>query len=146
MPGSSDPAVRRVVLFDGVCSVCDRAVHFIFDRDARGRFQFAALQSPVGRALAAQHGISTGLETMALIEGDRVYTQSSAALRVARQLDGAWPVLYAFTLVPRALRDWAYRQFAARRYRWFGQLEACRVPTPEIRSRFLDLGPATPAH
>lgn len=127
-----------VILFDGVCSICDHAVHFILDRDPEGVFQFAALQSPAGEALSARFGLS-GLSTIVLVEDGQAYTQSTAALRIARKLGGAWPALYAFTLVPKPLRDWAYRLFAANRYRIFGQLDACRVPTPELRSRFLDL-------
>ncbi|HEX4340204.1 MAG TPA: thiol-disulfide oxidoreductase DCC family protein [Polyangiaceae bacterium] len=132
MPESS------VVLFDGVCNVCNAAVNFIIDRDPEGQFRFASLQSPEGQALAAPHGIAA-LEpsTMALIEDGKAFTQSTAALRIARRLKAPWPLAYAAAFVPRALRDVAYRYFAANRYRWFGKTEACRVPTPEIRSRFL---------
>jgi predicted DCC family thiol-disulfide oxidoreductase YuxK len=70
-----------------------------------------------------------------------VYTRSTAALRIARQLDGAWPLVYLLLIVPRPLRDAAYRYFAAHRYKWFGELDACRVPTPELRSRFLEASP-----
>jgi predicted DCC family thiol-disulfide oxidoreductase YuxK len=130
---------ERIVLFDGVCSVCDHGVHFILDRDSRRRFQFAALQSPAGQALLERFGIPNRLETMVLIEGGAVYTASTAVLRVARKLDGAWPVFYVLRFVPRRLRDLLYRFFVAHRYQWFGQLDACRIPTPELRSRFLDL-------
>lgn len=130
-----------IVLFDGVCNVCNAAVNFIIDRDPEGRFRFASLQSPEGMALAAPHGID-GSEpsTMVLIEDGRAYTQSTAALRIARKLRAPWPLAYAALFVPRALRDVAYRYFAANRYRWFGKTEACRVPTPDIRSRFLSAG------
>ena len=137
---ASEPC--RIVLFDGVCSVCDFAVHFIIDRDRGGRFQFAALQSEAGTALLARVGLS-GLSTMVLIEGDQAYTQSTAALRIARHLDGAWPALYVGIIVPKRLRDVAYRLFAAARYRLFGQLSACRVPSPQERGRFLDLASST---
>lgn len=140
---SETPNPRRIVLFDGVCSVCDSVVHFIYDRDRRGMFEFAPLQSPAGQALMQQHGVAHDLSTIVLIEGDRAYTKSTAALRIARLLDGAWPLVYAFTAVPKPLRDAAYRYFAAHRYRWFGQLEHCRVPEPEMRRRFLDLAPGT---
>ncbi|MET0384777.1 MAG: DCC1-like thiol-disulfide oxidoreductase family protein [Polyangiales bacterium] len=131
---------RRIVLFDGVCNFCDHAINFIIDRDSRGRFEFASLQSDVGKRLKAEVGITgSDISTLVLIEGERAYTRSSAAVRIARQLDGAWPLLYALVLVPRPLRDWAYRYFAAHRYTWFGKLDACRVPSPEVRARFLDL-------
>jgi len=152
MSDAPPPDVRRIVLFDGVCSVCDRAVHFIIDRDRGGRFQFAALQSEVGAELLARAGLS-GINTMVLIEGDHAYTRSTAALRIARRLDGAWPALYVGMVVPKGLRDLAYRLFAAARYRLFGRLSACRVPSAAERGRFLDLPgarvptptPATPA-
>jgi predicted DCC family thiol-disulfide oxidoreductase YuxK len=138
------PQPRRIVLFDGVCSVCDHVVHFIIDRDSRQRFEFAAQQSPVGAELAARAGIPD-VSTLVLIEDGRAYTESTAALRIARQLDGPYKWLYWLILVPKPLRDTAYRNFAARRYRWFGQLDACRVPPPEMRARFLDLAPVTSA-
>jgi predicted DCC family thiol-disulfide oxidoreductase YuxK len=128
------------VLFDGVCNVCNSAVNFIIDRDPEGRFAFASLQSQTGRALAEQYGIGAELDTMALIEGERAYTESMAALRVARGLRGLWPALYAFIVIPGVLRNWAYRVLASHRYAWFGKREACRVPTPDIRRRFLDAG------
>ena len=136
----SERETSRVVLFDGVCNVCNSTVNFIIDRDPKGRFRFASLQSPEGRALAEPHGIASGAEmptTMALIEGNRAYTDSTAALRIARLLRAPWPLFYVAIIVPRALRDVAYRFFAARRYKWFGRSESCRVPTPEIRGRFL---------
>jgi len=133
---------KGIVLFDGVCNFCDHAVLFIIDRDRRGRFSFAPLQSPTAARLLGPHGVS-GLETMVLIEDGKLYTRSSAALRIARWMDGLWPLLYVFWLVPRPLRDVAYRYFAAHRYKWFGELNACRVPTPDLRRRFLDAGPAT---
>ena len=130
---------RGIVLFDGVCNFCDQAVMFIVDRDRSGHFAFAPLQSVTGERLLAPHGM-TGLSTMVLVEGDRVYTRSSAALRIARGMDGWWPLLSVLWVIPKPVRDAAYSYFAANRYKWFGKLEACRVPTPELRSRFLDLG------
>jgi predicted DCC family thiol-disulfide oxidoreductase YuxK len=128
---------KGVVLFDGVCNFCDQAVLFLVDRDRSGHFAFAALQSPTARRLLAPHGL-TDLSTIVLVEGDKVYTRSSAALRIARHMDGLWPLLSVLWLIPKPLRDAAYSYFAANRYRWFGKLEACRVPTPELRARFLD--------
>jgi len=129
-----------VVLFDGVCNVCNRTVNFIIDRDPDARFRFASLQSPEGMALAAPHGIDGSQpSTLVLLEEGKAYTQSTAALRIARRLRAPWPLAYALLAVPRALRDAAYRFFAANRYRWFGKADVCRVPTPEIRSRFLSV-------
>jgi predicted DCC family thiol-disulfide oxidoreductase YuxK len=134
----AEPESKSIVLFDGVCNVCNDAVNFIIDRDPRKRFQFASLQSEVGQRLRQEYSLGTDLETMALIEGRRAYVRSSAALQVVRRLAGLWPLLYVAILVPTFIRDAAYRYFAHHRYRWFGKREACRVPTPEIRARFLD--------
>jgi predicted DCC family thiol-disulfide oxidoreductase YuxK len=134
-----------IVLFDGVCNFCDQAVMFIVDRDREGHFAFAPLQSRTAARLLSRHALSTGLSTMVLVEGERVYTQSTAALRIARKLDGLWPLLSVLWLVPKPVRDAAYRYFAAHRYQWFGKLHACRVPTAELRSRFLDMSVAEAA-
>lgn len=131
-------ADASVVLFDGVCNVCNSTVNFIIDRDPTARFRFASLQSPQGSALAASHGVDASqLSTMVLIDGGRAYTKSTALLRVARGLRAPWPLAYVAMIVPRPLRDAAYRFLVSNRYRWFGKSESCRVPTPEIRSRFL---------
>jgi predicted DCC family thiol-disulfide oxidoreductase YuxK len=127
------------VLFDGVCKFCDASVNFLIDHDRAGRLRFAALQSEAGQALLREGGLPTDrLNSLVLIEGKRVSTRSTAAFRIARYLDSPWPVLCVFLLLPAFLRDAAYDLVAANRYRWFGRLDACRVPTPESRRRFLD--------
>ncbi|MCB2378345.1 thiol-disulfide oxidoreductase DCC family protein [Hymenobacter sp. BT635] len=128
------------ILFDGVCNLCNGFVQFIIRRDPAGYFRFASLQSEAGRALLAEHGLAlagTGPETVMLVEDNRVYTHSTAVLRIARHLGGAWPLLYAFRLIPAFLRDAAYRFVARNRYRWFGQQHACLLPSSELRGRFL---------
>jgi predicted DCC family thiol-disulfide oxidoreductase YuxK len=136
MRGTGDASV---VLFDGVCNLCNASVSFIIDRDPAGRFRFAALQSEAGRELLERHGrpVTATPESVVLVEAGRVYEQSTAALRIARRLKGGWKLLYAFALVPRPLRDLVYRWIARNRYRWFGREEACRRPTPELERRFL---------
>ena len=130
--------MRRTILFDGVCNLCNASVLFVVDRDPRARFTFAPLQSAEAQQLLAERGYrGAELSTVLLVEGDRVYARSSAALRVARRLRGAWPLLYAFVAVPRPLRDAVYDWVARNRYRWFGREDACRIPTPELRARFL---------
>jgi predicted DCC family thiol-disulfide oxidoreductase YuxK len=129
---------RSVVLFDGVCNLCNRSVLFVIDRDPHGHFAFAPLQSDEGqRLLAAYAPGETDLSSVVLVEGGRAYTRSTAALRIARRLTGLWPLLRVFFLVPRPLRDGVYDWIARNRYRWFGREDACRVPTPELRARFL---------
>jgi predicted DCC family thiol-disulfide oxidoreductase YuxK len=127
---------KLLLLFDGVCNFCNDSVLWIIDHDPRERFQFASLQSELGQRLAREHGLPTEIRSMVLIEGERTHVRSAAALRVARFLRFPWPLLYAFMLVPRFLRNIAYDYFAAHRYVWFGKSEQCRVPTPELRRRF----------
>jgi predicted DCC family thiol-disulfide oxidoreductase YuxK len=129
----------NIILFDGVCNFCNASVQFIIRRDPRQRFRFGALQSEPGQALLKQHGITptADLQSVVLIENGRLYTHSTAALRIARQLSGAWPLLYGFIIVPRPIRDWVYAFVARNRYRWFGKKEACSIPTPEQRALFI---------
>ena len=127
-----------VVLFDGVCNLCNGSVQFILKRDPQGRFRFASLQSEPGRRLMTEHGLDPdALSSVVVVEEGRVWKESSAALRIARHLPGAWKLLRVFTLIPRPLRDAAYRLIARNRYRWFGKMEACWLPTPELKGRFL---------
>jgi predicted DCC family thiol-disulfide oxidoreductase YuxK len=133
-----------VVLFDGVCNLCNASVLFVIDRDPDSRFRFAALQSDEAQVLLREidadrdHDRPLDLSSVLLIEGPHVYDRSGAALRIARKLSGAWPVLSVFLLVPRPIRDAVYNWIARNRYRWFGRQDACRIPTPELRARFLD--------
>lgn len=127
-----------VVLFDGVCNFCNRSVNFILDHDRRKRFRFAALQSDVGQTVLRRFGLETDdFDTAVLVEHGRAYTKSSAALRIARNLGGWWSALAVLLAIPPFLRDAAYDLLARNRYRWFGKADSCRVPTPEIRDRFL---------
>lgn len=127
-----------IVLFDGVCRFCDASVNFIIDHDAAGRIRFAALQSEAGQALLRRFGLDArDLDTVVVVQGDHCATRSTAALWVAWHLDGIWRFAAALLLMPAFLRDPLYELLARNRYRWFGRLDACRVPTPEIRSRFL---------
>ncbi|ADO69487.1 thiol-disulfide oxidoreductase DCC family protein [Stigmatella aurantiaca] len=128
-----------VVLFDGVCNLCNGTVNFIIDRDPTSYFRFAALQSPQAAELLAPLGRVPEAEPQSifLVEGGKLYERSTAALRIARRMGGAWKGLYAFIVVPAPLRDAVYRFIANHRYRWFGKAEACRMPTPELRERFL---------
>ena len=136
----SKPAQRQpaIVLFDGVCNLCNVSVTFIIDRDPHGWFRFAALQSETGRRLLAQAAWpSLAPDSIMLIESGRVHTDSTAVLRIARRLRGWWPLLYGLIVIPAPVRDGVYRWIAANRYRWFGQSTSCRVPTPDLQQRFL---------
>ncbi|MGQ0793376.1 MAG: DCC1-like thiol-disulfide oxidoreductase family protein [Deltaproteobacteria bacterium] len=129
----------NTLLFDGECTFCNGVVRFIIQRDARGRFKFASLQSERARQILRPFGLGEcGLETMVLIENGRLYTKSDAALRVARELSGLYPLIYPLILAPKPLRDLLYSWFARRRYRWFGRQEVCPVPDAKLSDRFLD--------
>ena len=131
--------MASLVLFDGVCNLCNGVVKFVIARDPRGRFQFAALQSAAARRVIEGHGAPDPLpDAIVLLEDGRLYTRSTAALRIARQLTFPWPLTAVFLAIPRPLRDWAYGRFASRRYRWFGRRETCMVPSPELRARFIE--------
>lgn len=133
------PDEGPVVLFDGVCNLCNGVVQFLIRRDPEGRFRFAPLQSEVGQNVLERFGLPTdALETFVLVEGDECYTKSTAALRTARHLGGAYALLYHLRYVPRPLRDAVYDLVAASRYRLFGRKDQCMVPSPEIEDRFLD--------
>jgi predicted DCC family thiol-disulfide oxidoreductase YuxK len=128
-----------VILFDGECNLCNGFVRFVLPRDSAGRFKFASLQSPFGQQLLSGHSLPTNtLDSVVLAEEGRVYSRSTAVLRILRHISGPWPLLYAFTLVPRPLRDAVYDFIGRNRYRWFGRRESCLMPTPENRNRFLD--------
>lgn len=128
-----------VILFDGVCNLCNGFVQFVINHDAEGRFRFTSLQSEAGQKLLAQYATTVAAtpETVVLIEQGQVFTHSTAVLRILRGLGGTWQLLYAGVILPRALRDALYRFVARHRYQWFGRQESCMLPTPELVQRFL---------
>ncbi len=125
-----------IVLFDGVCNLCDNTVQFLLRHDLKKRLTFASQQSEAGQELLLRFGLPT-LEGLVLLEGRKIFTGSDAALRLFRHLGGYWPALEVLRVFPRPLREWVYRFIARNRYRWFGKKDACMVPTPEVRARFL---------
>ncbi|MBL7845282.1 MAG: thiol-disulfide oxidoreductase DCC family protein [Cyclobacteriaceae bacterium] len=128
-----------VVLFDGVCNLCSNSVQFIIKRDPKARFKFASLQSAYGQAELTRFNLDpTQLHSIILVQGDTFLERSNAALEIARHLSGAWPLFYAFKIVPRFLRDPVYNWIARNRYRWFGRKNECWLPTHDLRDRFLD--------
>ena len=130
---------NAVILFDGVCNLCQAAVQFVIARDPQAYFTFASLQSPAGQQLLAAHGLTHEVcDSVVLIEGTHHWTESDAALRIVPHLTGWWPLLAWLTFLPRPLRNGVYRYVARQRYRWFGRHDTCLLPTPELRQRFLD--------
>ncbi|WP_337446688.1 thiol-disulfide oxidoreductase DCC family protein [Bacillus cereus] len=128
---------ERIVLFDGECNVCDRSVQFIIKRDPIGLFKFASLQSDIGKELLNKYNAPNDLSSLVLIENNNCYLKSSAALRVTKNLKGAWKLLYLLLVVPKPLRDYFYSIMAKNRYKWFGKKDSCMLPSPEVRKRFL---------
>ncbi|MFN3597159.1 MAG: thiol-disulfide oxidoreductase DCC family protein [Rubricoccaceae bacterium] len=134
------PSSAPVILFDGVCTLCNRAVQFVIARDPAGRFRFASLASAAGAALLRQAGLPAAhRDSLVLVEGGRAYVRSEAALRIARHLRG-WRWAGTLRAVPRPLRDAVYGFVARHRYRVFGKEDACPVPTPALRARLLPGG------
>ena len=129
---------HSVILFDGVCNLCNGAVTFIIRKDSKNNFKFAALQSDIGSVLTAEHNIdTTKTDSIILVENNKVYIKSTAALRIARRLKGGYPLLYGFIILPPFFRNWVYDWIAKNRYKWFGKKESCMIPTPELKSKFL---------
>ena len=126
---------RSVVLFDGVCNLCNGAVQFILNRDPSGHFHFTSLQSTAAARLL---GANPPADSILLLQDGQTYTKSDAALRIARGLRFPWPLLSVFLLVPAPVRDLIYNWIARNRYRWFGRREACMIPSKEFQVRFLD--------
>lgn len=129
---------KKIILFDGICNLCNGAVVFIIKRDHQDLFRYAALQSDIGKELTQKHNIdTTKVDSIVLIEADRHCTKSSAALRIARHLSGGYPLLYGLIILPKFIRDRMYDVIAENRYRWFGKRENCMVPTPKLKAKFL---------
>lgn len=127
-----------LVLFDGVCNFCNSSINFVIDHDSQKRFKFASLQSEVGQQYLAQFSRNKkDFDSVLLVKNGRVFKKSDAALHIARHLDGAWKWLYFLRWVPRVIRDMIYDLVAKNRYRIFGKSDACRLPNPELRERFL---------
>ncbi|MGB7843860.1 MAG: DUF393 domain-containing protein [Salinimicrobium sp.] len=132
------PENKKVVLFDGVCNLCNRSVQVIIKNDKKDLFRFAPLQSDIGLQIVNERGIDTeNLDSVILIDpGVAYYTQSTAAIEIAKDLKGySW--LKYFSFVPKGLRDWIYERIANNRYKWFGKKESCMIPTPELQALFL---------
>ncbi len=130
---------KAIVLFDGVCNFCNDSVNFIIKRDSKRYFKFAPLQSEVGKKLLKEFDIdATETDSIVLIENNQAFTYSTGALKIARCLDGFWSGFHVLIIVPKLLRDFCYKQFAKRRYRFFGKQDTCMIPTPDVKERFLD--------
>ena len=129
-----------VIFFDGICNLCNASVIFIIRHDKRGRFKFASLQSEFAKDFLKKHAMFADArslpDSLILVQENKIYFKSEAALEISRQLSGIWKVLIIFGIIPRTLRDWLYDVVARNRYKWFGKRQSCMVPSPEISERF----------
>lgn len=127
----------KIILFDGICNLCNRSVQFIIRHDRSATFKFASLQSEVGQKLLSQFPHLADVNSIILIADNCAYAQSTAALKIARQLNGGLKLLYVFIVIPAALRDFIYNVIAKNRYRWFGRRDHCMVANEEQKNRFI---------
>ena len=134
------PENKKIVLFDGVCNLCNEAVQRIIKHDKKDVFRFASLQSDLGKKLVEERGLDPEeIDSIILIEpGVAYYRKSTAALEISRDLSGGYSLLKNFLYIPEVFRDWVYDLIASNRYKWFGKKEQCMIPTPELKAKFLD--------
>lgn len=129
---------KSVILFDGVCNLCNASIDFILKRDKKNQFLVGALQEDAGKKLLSKFDVNPEyLDSLILIEDKNVYFRSTAALKIAKNLSGIWPLFYGFIILPTAIRDGIYNWVGENRYRWFGKKNTCRLPTPEERAKFI---------
>ena len=131
---------KKIILFDGVCNLCNSSIQFVIKHDKKNRYKFAALQSDVAKMLLNERGIdSSQIDSIILIDPETAYyIKSSAALEISKSFGGGWRLLSIFEWVPRPIRDWIYDLIAKNRYSWFGKQNDCMIPTPELKAKFLD--------
>jgi predicted DCC family thiol-disulfide oxidoreductase YuxK len=138
-PGSLATSDKIVVLFDGVCNLCNGAVQFIIKRDKQSKFLFASLQSDFGKSQLLRFGLDPlELHSVIVLEGGKIYQRGDAALRIIPHLAQPWPFLGIFRVLPRFFRDWVYDLIAKNRYRVFGKKESCMLPTPDMKAKFVE--------
>ena len=133
------PADKNIVLFDGICNLCNASVRFIIKRDRKNNFYFASLQGAAGQELLRKFNVETDqFNSFVLIEKNKIFTRSEAVLRVLKILGRGWKFLYAFIILPKFIRDGIYNLIAKNRYKWFGKKQECPMPLPEWKAKFLD--------
>lgn len=130
----------EIVLFDGVCNLCNASVQYIMKRERKPTWKFASLQSETGKALLKKYGLENrGIDSIVLITEGKAYTKSGAVLRLTKRMKGLYPLLFGFILVPPFVRDAVYDWIARDRYKWYGKQDSCMIPSPELKARFVDV-------
>jgi predicted DCC family thiol-disulfide oxidoreductase YuxK len=136
---STSEVQNPVILFDGVCNLCNGSVLFILNRDPSGIFRFAPLQSETGKNLLSKFVLPNDkFDSIILVENNEYYLRSTAALKILQRLGALWKTVYVFMLVPRPVRDYIYDIVARNRYKWYGKRAECMIPSSDIESRFLE--------
>ncbi len=127
------------ILFDGVCNLCNSSVQFIIKRDKKKLFRFASLQGKFGQEVLRKNNFSTeSLNTLILMEDEKIFTRSTGVLRMMKHLGAGWSLLYGFIIFPKFIRDAVYNWVSKNRYKWFGKKDECWLPTPALKERFLE--------
>ena len=131
---------KKIILFDGVCNLCNNAIQFIIKHDKKDQFRFATLQGEIGQKFISERNIDQQkTDSIILIEPSvAYYLKSTAALKIGRNFGGIWILLWILEQIPVSFRDWVYSYIAKNRYKWFGKKNECMIPTPELKSKFLD--------
>lgn len=129
---------QKIIIFDGVCNLCEYSIQFIIKHDRQAKFKFVSAQSERGKVLQRTYGVDTLRDgTVILLKDDQVYVKSDASVEIAKDLDGLWSFLYIFKFIPRPVRDFIYSKISKNRYRWFGKKNECLLPDNTIKDRFL---------
>ena len=135
------PNNKQLILFDGVCNLCNSSVLYVIKRDSKNKFLFAPLESNIGKGIIKKFKIDTEKTDSILLYNpviDKLTNKSTAALLIASRLGFATNLLSVFIIVPAFIRNWIYNYIAKNRYKWYGKKESCMIPTPELKSKFLD--------
>lgn len=129
---------KSIILFDGVCILCNSSIQFVLKHDIKQQFLFASLQSDAAQKLLLQFNYkNSNLNSIILIEDDKIYEKSTAALRISKELNPLWNMLYIFIIIPKGIRDIVYNFTAKNRYKWFGKRDTCLVYSEEYKKRFI---------
>ncbi|WP_242227336.1 thiol-disulfide oxidoreductase DCC family protein [Bacillus cereus group sp. BfR-BA-01315] len=127
-----------IILFDGECNFCNQSVQFIIKRDSLGYFRYASLQGDIGKRMLKQYNIDSSIDSIVLIDNGNSYIKSDAIINICKKLNGPWKGLIIFKLIPKSIRNFLYEKFAKNRYKLFGKQTHCKLPSPDIRKRFLE--------
>lgn len=133
------PQDKKIILFDGVCNLCDSSIQFIIKHDKKDIFRFVALQSDMGLEITKHIGVDTSkIDSILLYEpGKAYYYKAEAALKIAKELGGIYTIISCFSILPNFLTNTVYDYIARNRYKWYGKKDACMIPTPELKAKFL---------